>query len=434
MRQQNLSQRPQQRQGFTMTQQLQQSIQMLQLSNQELTSFLNDASNNNPFLDVKLPAWYQNSLDGLVSADNNSWIEAQADRDQSLDNYLLDQINLTMRDAPLRDWVIALVFQLDENGILPLSLSDIQRELAISKVQAMDALTLLQQLDPPGIGAQSLSQAMDLQIQRDPQAPKLAAVLMQDEPDLLKNQDLQLLADRHHSSTAQISEALHYLQRLSPAPGAFFNQPRTEVLLIPDIAIHLVADHPVVEILKVNQPELKFNESYFNRLQTSPNKDIDLDSYLKTQRQQYDWLTASLDQRQQTLLAVGQVLADKQLAFFTQDDHPIAPLLMREVAWQLHKSESTISRTIRLKALQTDFGIFPLRDFFTRRSFFETHSDQEIQTRLLKLIAQEDPKSPYSDSELTAILVKENMPISRRTVAKYRLQLKIPAARHRTLK
>ncbi|WP_318767028.1 RNA polymerase factor sigma-54 [Lactiplantibacillus carotarum] len=430
--------RQQQRQSqkLAMTQRLQQSIQMLQFNVEELRDFLTQKALENPLIDVDTN-WNANHA-SLTAAKN---VTAKADfiervstsNQHSLFEYLLDQIHLTMRDTHLRKIVLYLIEYVDVNGYLKVDEAQVQAETGASAIELLDAVTLLQQLDPPGVGARNLQEALMLQTENDDHAPNLAYIILEENFDALVNRHWEQLAKRYGVGLADISSVYDYVRTLSPVPGAAIGQ-ETTGYIFPDLVVTNQNGQLALKTASMAQPVVKFQSSYYQQM--NHHGDQEVTEYLKEKKSEYEWITSSLQQRESTIFKVGSAIIERQADFFLEKSTELNPLLLRDVAQQLKVHESTISRSINGKYIQTDFGMFELKRFFTnavtkRPTNGPVVSADSVQHRIMALIQQENKEKPLSDQKIVQILKSENVELSRRTVAKYRENLNIPASSKR---
>lgn len=434
---QGFRQQQRQSQKLAMTQRLQQSIQMLQFNVEELRDFLTQKALENPLIDVDTN-W--NANHASLSAAKN--VTAQADfiervsttNQHSLFEYLLDQIHLTMRDTKLRKIVLALIEFVDVNGYLKVTDQQIMAETNATPVELLDAITLLQQLDPPGVGARTLQQALMLQTENDESAPNLAYIILEENFDAFVNRQWATLAKQYQVDLADISTVYDYVRTLSPTPGAAIGQ-ETTGYIFPDLVVTTQQGQLALKTASMAQPVVRFKGNYYQQM--SRHDDQEVTEYLKEKKSEYDWIASSLQQREATIFRVGTVIIDRQADFFLEKSTDLQPLLLRDVAQQLKVHESTISRSINGKYIQTDFGMFELKRFFTKAvnkrptDTGKLISTDTVQHRIVGLIDGENKEKPLSDQKIVQILKSENVELSRRTVAKYRENLNIPSSSKR---
>ena len=418
---QNLKQK--QLQKLAMTQQMQQSIKILKSTNEELTKLIKQRELENPFIEVH-DSHPQNS----ETVDFTNLI---SNRQPSLDDYLLDQVHLTMRNTPIRTLVIYFIENLDDNGYLKLDVDQMTHDQKFDSTLVADALTLLHQLDPPGIGARNLQECLLLQAELDPDAPQLAVPILQNDFEQLVNKNWNQIATKYSITEDDAVAILQYVQTLSPAPGLGYQHPNTEYIY-PDLKVTVNNGVPTVALTKHALPQLTFNQEYFEEMNQSA--DPAVQAFINQKKREYDQLDSQINQREKTILLVGQAIIAHQQEFFTDPTHPLKPLLLRNIAHQLQLHESTISRAVNGKYLKTDFGTYELKSFFTTAARYA--ADQELSTdsvqRMIQdLVANEDPHHPLSDQKIVDLLTAKKIKISRRTVAKYRSQLGIPSSSKR---
>jgi len=429
-------QQQRQTQKLAMTQRLQQSIQMLQFNVEELRDFLTQKALENPLIDVDTN-WNSNHT-SLSAAKNVSahadFIERVSTTNQhSLFEYLLDQIHLTMRDTELRKIVLHLIEYVDVNGYLKVDEQQVMTEMGATPIELLDAITLLQQLEPPGVGARSLQVTLMLQTESDDTAPNLAYIILEENFDNLVNRQWERLAKQYQVTLADISSVYDYVRTLSPTPGAAIGQ-ETTGYIFPDLVVTNQHGQLALKTASMAQPVVKFQAHYYQQM--SRHTDQELTEYLKEKKSEYDWIASSLQQREATIFRVGSVIIARQAAFFLQTTTELNPLLLRDVAQQLQVHESTISRSINGKYIQTDFGMFELKRFFTkavskRPADGKLVSADNVQHRIIDLINRENKEKPLSDQKIVQILKSEKVELSRRTVAKYRENINIPSSSKR---
>lgn len=429
---QNLSQQQKQTQKFTMTQQQQQALHVLHFSSEELFEYINQQTLENPLIELN---------DRYFSGLSHSFAQTTATRyetnfnqvqtsSQSLFDFLVGQIHLNYRDTPIRTRMLQLIEYIEPSGWLVAPLETIVQKHE-EYVEWLDALTLLQQLDPPGVGAQNLQECLMLQTERDRWAPNLAYIILESYFPWFVERKWELLAAELHCTSQEIQQVFDYVQTLTPKPGTAF-EPSEGLYIFPDLEVSIAQDELTLHSSRLMQPPLKFNQAYYDELLQG--KQTEVRAFLNEKRKTFTWLKQTLDQREQTILKIGELILQRQRDFFLQPDHPLQPLTMREVAEVLELHESTISRAVHKKYIATPFGTYELKSFFTTRVL--TASGEEIATTQIKehlkqMIDNEDKKKPLSDQKLADLLTKVGFTISRRTVTKYREQLHLPTSKNR---
>ncbi|MDT2828875.1 MAG: RNA polymerase factor sigma-54 [Enterococcus viikkiensis] len=426
--QQGYSQKQQQTQKLAMTQELQQAIQILQFNTEELQDYVETVSLENPLFEVVAPKIQSDLMQMSGSAPKNDSFMQIADHSVSLFEHLINQIHLNYRDTFIREIMLALVEYVDVNGYLKVDEAELKEELQASDIQYLDALTLLQQLDPPGVGARDLQECLMLQTEQDDFAPELAYLLLEEAFDKIAKRKFEQLAKDYQISLAQIQQIMDYIRTLNPFPGASFGEQESN-FIIPDLTLIREEDHLEVLSNKRGQLRLNFQENYFKRLKEQADEETKV--YLKEKLQQFEWLSKTLGQRKDTILEVGKIIVQHQSAFFEDKQAALKPLMLKDVAKQLEVHESTISRAVNGKYIETDFGVFELRSFFVNKLNDEDTSADEVKHLIAKLVKEEDRRKPLSDQKIVELLAEKEQKISRRTVAKYREALKIPSSSKR---
>ncbi len=434
---QNFSQQQKQMQKMAMTQQLQQSIQMLQYNTEDLRSFLENKALENPLMDVKVESDYaeqpiRKSSNQTYQEQENNYLNQIPDRSISLFEFLLEQIHLNYRDTYLRQLIIFLVEYIDVNGYLTIALEEAMTVTGASYIQMLDGLTLLQQLDPAGVGARDLQECLLLQIERDDQAPELAYIVIEEEFENFANRKWQEVATKYAVERSVIQGIHDYVQLLSPFPGAAFGD-TDEQFINPDLLVKISEDKLQVLSTRSGAPVIEFQQSYFDKMEKTGDREVK--KYIKEKKSEFDWIKRSVEQRGDTILRVGTEIVTRQREFFLQSERPLKPMTLKEIAEVIDVHESTVSRSINGKYLQTTFGIFELKSFFST-GLSQDNGDEDvsaanIQRRMKQLIDQEDKNKPLSDQKLVDLLKAEALVLSRRTVAKYRDILNIPSSAKR---
>lgn len=411
-----------QAQKLNLTQSLQQSIQLLQFDAEELDEFLEEASLNNPFLQIRRKS---NSL----IAQTDFFEQLPMPQKYSLTDYVQEQIKMSWHDTRLRKMLLVLSGSFDDKGYLLARPQELLQQFSPTSVEISDVMTLLSQLDPPGLGARNLQESLALQLERtDNHSPALGLVRNHYE-DFIYHRWGKIIQRTNLTSRA-IQNAFDSLKTLSPYPAYGFSE--TQITYVrPSLVIDLSNNELSVSLGVGEQIRVSVNESEVAGYRSS--SDSEITRYVGMQMADYHFLEHSLAHRRATILRIGQVLIHKQAAFFiTRDQIELHPLSLQDVANELDLNISTISRAIRGKYLQTRFGNYPLKQFFGRSTAHDENlTVADVKSILVDVIASENKTSPYSDIDLEKCLAGKNIKIARRTIAKYREQLAIPTAKQR---
>ncbi|ALS37390.1 RNA polymerase sigma-54 factor [Enterococcus rotai] len=432
---QHLSQQQKQVQKLAMTQQLQQSIQILQYNSEELFAYIEAKSLENPLIDIQTETNYNDFPSAgsrTYTNEENNYLNQIPDNHTSLFEYLIDQIHLNYRDTYLRTLVLFLVEYIDLNGYLMIDLEEATQKTGATSIEMLDALTLIQQLDPAGVGARDLRECLLLQVERDDMAPELAYIVIEEEFDHLANRKWSLIAKKFDVALSDIQTIFDYIQTLTPAPGSIFES-TSGLYIRPDLTLRINGEQLRVISNKTGTPTIQFQQAYFERMEATDDKEVQ--DYIKEKKNEFEWLEKTIIQRGDTILRVGTEIVQRQPEFFFKEDRPLKPMTLKEIAEALDIHESTVSRTVNGKYLETEFGVFELRSFFSHGlsndNTGEETSTSSIKKQLQALVDNENKAKPLSDQKLVELLKEQEIKISRRTVTKYREALGIPASSKR---
>ncbi|MDN6639150.1 MAG: RNA polymerase factor sigma-54 [Tetragenococcus sp.] len=429
---QQFSQQQKQTQKLAMTQKLQQSIQILQYNTEDLVDFIDNQALENPLLEVNPPSYSSSSYakPGKTSGEETNYLSQIPDNSVSLFEHLIDQVHLNYRDTYLRQLVLYLVEYIDLNGFLQITLEEAAEKTGGSAIQLLDALTLIQQLDPAGVGARNLQECLMLQTERDNAAPHLAYVVLEEMFEELVARKWEKIAKKFDVSLSDVQEIFDYIQNLTPTPGAVYGS--TEGLfIIPDLTVKISEQEVKVLSNRKSVPQIKFQQNYFERMKQS--QDPEVLKYLKEKQQDYEWLKKTMQQRGDTIYRVGKAIVERQKAFFLNKERPLKPLTLMDIAEKLGIHESTVSRAVNGKYLETVFGVFELKSFFSKKigAGTDKSSSNDAKHLLQQIVDQEDKRKPLSDQKLTDLMKEKGVTVSRRTVAKYRDALNIAGSSKR---
>jgi len=354
--------------------------------------------------------------------------------DLSLEDHLLGQLSYFELDPIVREVCENIVANLDWRGYLEHPLEEIAgaMEKEISAEQAEEALSVVQQLEPPGVGARDVSECLLLQLDEDDEDFDDLRTLIADHfEDVAKNR-YPKVAKAIGCSIEHLKELVEKVARLNPIPGALFEE-RVAPHVIPDLRVELVEGHFRVVLEDSTLPPLRICSYYARRLQQ---EDLDTKTreYLRDKFQSAKWLLDAIQQRRSTIYNVASQIVDEQEEFFEKGPMYLKPLKMQEIADKVGVHVSTVSRAISGKYIQTPQGIFSLKHFFTggvEKNDGEMESWEVVRQKLQYIIENEDKSDPLSDEQLAGELEKQGIDIARRTVSKYRKILGIPSSRQR---
>ena len=369
----------------------------------------------------------------------------------------LGEHDLTEHQRQLAEYLIG---SLDDDGLLRKSLDSISDELAIyagieaTPQELEQALHVVQSFDPPGLGAQSLQECLLIQIRRkmeqqpdntDQSLLKAEEAIVQECYDEFTRKHWDKIQQKLGLDEALCQQAIREVCKLNPRPGASMGEAigKNMQQIVPDFIVDTYDDGTInLSLNNRNVPELRMNRDFTQMLEehtkNRANQSKESKEAMMFLKQKIDAAQGFIDavkQRQNTLLTTMQAIIDLQRPFFLEGDESLLrPMILKDVAERTGLDISTISRVSNSKYVQTNYGIYPLKFFFS--DGYTTESGEEMSVReirriLKECIDSEDKKKPYTDDELTEMLKQKGYPIARRTVAKYRQQMNIPVARLR---
>ncbi len=466
-------------QHLALTPQLQQSIRLLQLSSIELGQELEQMLQENPLLErgseedvvtlnftateggevavaeapqaeapevtdspetdfssVESERWDKVS-GGNADSDDDSDYQFQEPDTPTLREHLLDQLRL----MPLseHDLTLAglLVDAINEDGYLEQSLEELAEllpfELEIDPLELQTALKLVQHLDPLGVGARNLAECLELQLlaQEDEPQRELALAIVRNHLPLLASRDYARLKKTLRCDDECLRAAQQLIKRLDPRPGSGFSRIQADHYVQPEVVVKKVKGLWMASLNSEAMPKLRINRMYADILTRNRENSS---QYLTTQMQEAKWFIKNIQQRFATILRVSQAIVDRQRNFFEHGDVAMRPMVLREIADELGLHESTISRVTTRKYMLTPSGVYELKYFFGSHVATESGgacSATAIRALIKQFIAAEEPRKPLSDNQIADILGQQGIVVARRTIAKYRESLQIPAANQR---
>ncbi|RSD25111.1 RNA polymerase factor sigma-54 [Mesobacillus subterraneus] len=429
---------------LAMTQELTQAIALLQYSAQELAAFLEAKSMENPLLqvDFKNITHFDSNMDRTRKTTRRSFERDQKNlieqigsgESETLEDFLLSQLNSLKMTDEEKLILHVLIENIDENGYLNTDRESLAARYNVDEEIVECAIFKLQSLDPPGIAAKDLQDCLMLQLRRLKRNPanELAIAIIENHFLLFAEKKWKALAKMLDIELKDIQKVHDEIQRLDPKPGATFQREKP-AYIVPDVVVKREGDELNVSVFDALIPKVTFNEGYYKQLSGHQNQEVN--KFLHEKQGDFQWIQRSLEQRKETLLKVSMKIIEKQRDFFLMGPSHLHPMTMREVAEELEIHESTVSRTVREKYMQTPSGTFELKSFFTS-AIATTENDQassqKVKAAIERYIKEEDKKKPISDQKLVEMLEDvEGMVVSRRTVAKYRDQLGIPSSSKR---
>ena len=438
------------KQTQTLSQRMIQSAEILQMTSQELNTYINELALENPVIDIVEPPTAEEQRESieqqewlnsfneenyyLYQRQNNdddydfksSW-NINTDDGETLQDYLWSQLiteNFTDQETEIIKFMLEC---LDNKGYLEESIETIASYFGTDTEIVEDLLSDLQALDPSGVCARTLEECLKLQLERwDMLTPVLESIIDNCLEMVAKNQ-IPAIARKLRLSPTETAGYCQIIKSLNPKPGVSFSSRDQLRYIIPDVTIVKFKDHFDILLNESMYPTIELN-SYYRQMNQNP-ESSELKEYLGNKIRQAEWVKQCVTQRGKTLMQVSRAILEHQEEFFTFGPAHLNPLRLADIAQELDIHESTVSRAVSKKYLQCSWGVYPMNFFFSRSVAVQESSSEsgtqsvtaaDIKRVLREIIEEENKKKPYSDRLLGEKLAERGISISRRTVAKYR--------------
>ena len=343
-------------------------------------------------------------------------------------DHLLWQLNMSETDELVREIGEAIIQNLDADGMLRASIEEIANMGPFALEEVERALCVVQALDPPGVAARDLTECLRLQLKHLGLEGSPTDVMVKDHIKQLQTHQYAEIGRQMALTPEEVSHHLEIVRRLDPKPGLKYSPDRS-TYIIPDVFVVKEGDEYKILLNDDGLPKLRISPTYKRMLDGKEPGSEETRNYVKEKLRSALWLLKSVDQRQRTIYKVADSIVRHQRGFL---DHGIAhlrPLVLRDVANDIGMHESTVSRVVANKYMHTPRGVYELRFFFhsgITSSMGEAISSVTIKDKIRKMIEGEDTSRPLSDSRIAELLGADGLPLARRTVAKYREELRIP--------
>lgn len=459
-----------------------QFIKLLEIPTTELVQRINQEIETNPLLDSSSDLPKDKDKDKDTS--NDEEIRADSTKEYELDDidntpYYKYQTNNTSRDDQYKEIPVVsettliehlegqlmiknltdnqkliipfIIGNIDDSGYFRrdiLSLCDdiaFNKNIEVPENEVIESLKIIQSLEPPGIGARGLQECLLIQLKSKAKTLNIdiAITILEHYFDKLSNKKYDIICKQLKINEEQLKDSIKEITKLNPKPGCSFfkgQQNKNIQVINPDFFLENMDGDLMLSLNNMNSPQLIINERYAKKLKNDAEREKEtikkeINNFVKQKVDSAKWFMDAIRERQTTLLFIMKKIVDYQREYFlTGDDASLKPMKLKDIAEITNFDISTISRVISGKTIQTEFGIFPIKVFFSES--LETTSGEEVSTKEIKkvlqdLIEEENPKKPLTDDKLAELLNDKGYMISRRTVAKYREQLNIQVARLR---
>ncbi|MDU7068565.1 MAG: RNA polymerase factor sigma-54 [Clostridium perfringens] len=448
-----------QEQKLIMTQQMQLSIKLLQMSTYDLREYIEKEFSENPVLEAQYEDTkevskeqdrleYKELVKYLESDNYGSQSYGEYDEEgispftfiskpESLTDYLEGQILELPIDEYMRSVCSYMVECLDQKGYLDIKKEELMNELDCSEETFNRALIVIQNLEPAGIGARDLKECLEIQLERKGEYDPIVKEIIDNHLDDLADNRYQVIAKDLDITPKKAQDYGDLIKTLEPKPSRGFYTGDEVGFIIPDAEIRKIDGEFLILMKDGVLPMLSVNPLYKDILKDSTN-DKEATEYVKEKIVKAMFLIKSIEQRKSTLHKVLQKILEKQKDYFEKGEKYLKPMTLKEIAEKLEMHESTISRAIRDKYILTSMGTIKIKELFVNSISNKEKSDGEedvtvinIKKVLEEVIKEEDKRKPLSDQAISEILKEKGMAISRRTVAKYREELGIKSSSKR---
>jgi len=368
----------------------------------------------------------------------------------SFSQYLKTQLQTYTFKADQEDIAFFLVGSVDDSGYIRRSLIDIVDDLAFTQNIFTDeasvekVLKIVQSLDPPGVGARDLRECLLIQLKRKTQTESvsLALKIIEEAFEKFSKKHYDKLTQKFSISEEKLKQAIEEIEQLNPKPGASYSGGSKSVEhVIPDFAIHIKNGELELTLNGRNAPEMHISRDYSNMLKgykeakTKTKEQKEAVFFIKQKLDSAKWFIDAIKQRQETLYStMYAIMMHQEDYFLTGDERNLKPMILKDIAEKIDMDISTVSRVANSKYVETPYGTFLIKSFFSES--MKNEEGEDVSTREIKKILEmtieaEDKKKPFTDAKLAELLKEKGYPIARRTIAKYREQLDFPVARLR---
>ena len=352
----------------------------------------------------------------------------------SLIDYLNNQI--AEKKIPERKKLLIqfIIGSLDADGYLRLPTADIADVTKVDPMEVEEAIQFVRQMDPPGICARNLQECLLLQLNARGLGDSLAAQIITHSWTLFEKLKIPELARTYGIAVTDVQKAIETIKQLNPKPGYAASEEKSTTI-IPDLIVEKIDGEFVVMLNDRSIPSLMVNKSYLNLVRRGSTASKEIKTYVRNKLNSATWFIRAIEQRKTTMVRVMTAIVEKQKEFFEKGPPNLSPLKLQDIAEMVAMHISTISRVTSGKYVQSPYGIYELKHFFTEDMGHDADggavSSERIRSRIKQLVENEVHSRPLSDQQIADILTRENIAAARRTVAKYREQLKILPARMR---
>lgn len=438
-----------QSQKLILTTQLKQSLAILNMSRLEVEEEIRKESESNPLLEAERNDegidWEkyikhmesvnirQDKNDAPYSSENAVDFENMIRSTSNLYDYLIDELKyfkLTFEEKRICKYIID---SLDEDGYLRINDKEIYDALRVDASLFRRCLDIVQQLDPPGIGARNISECLILQLERRGISNNIVENIIMNDLELIGRNKLKDIAKKYKISIEKCKEAIEIIRHLDPKPGRACSNDKC-VYVQPDVIVDKIDGKYIVHTNEKDVYNIKINDFYRNMM-TDKDSDKEAKEFIKERLNSAATLIKNIESRKSTILRIAEAIIEEQQEFIQKGEKYIKPMKMKDIADKLEIHESTVSRGVNGKYMLTPFGLYEFKFFFN--AALETDNSSEgassagIKRDIKDIIDGENKKKPLSDDTISKMLKEKGVSVARRTVAKYREEMGIPSSSRR---
>ena len=452
-----------QAQKLVMTPELIQAIQILQFNTQELEAYVDEQVLVNPILEIDVPEredtepvrkkageeefdWAEHFKEREY--DDISYKQWQYHQSQDTAEYTFEQfvstdVSLTenlmvqLQFVPMKKGcrMVAkyIIEALDENGYLTQPLEEVAEQFHLTMEKAEEVLGIIQGFDPLGVGARDLKECLKIQLRHQGNDDEIMMTVVDRHLEDIANNRLTGIARALNITVKEAQEISDVIRKLEPKPGRQFSGFTETRYVIPDVTVEKVDGEYVVLVNESSTPRLTLS-SYYQKMLAESDKESNISQFLTGRLNSAVWLIKSIEQRKQTIFNVVSAVVKYQVDFFEKGPKYLKTLTLKQIADEVGIHESTVSRSINGKYMQSPRGVFEIKYFFTsgvNGSTGEGIASQSIKALIREIVDNEDPRAPKSDQAMVEILKEKGIDISRRTVAKYRDEMHVASSSKR---
>jgi RNA polymerase sigma-54 factor len=400
-----------------------------------------ETSTTDPFDEIDFGSFFDDYLDpgyrspAAESVEKPSF-ETFLSQPQTLPDYLRSQLSVAVLDEETRDAAESIIGNLDEDGYLTATLEEMAHQVGTTQAVMEAALKAVQGLDPAGVGARDLKECMLLQIESMNGKGGVAWQIVSHHMRLLEMRQFKELAKVLARPQEHIDTAVAMIRHLNPRPGMRFSGPGPRSVE-PDVYFIRDGEDFLIQMNDDDLPQLRLNAQYRKMLERDQGATKEVRDYVRERYSSALQLMKNIEQRKHTILRVCEAIRRRQLEFLTQGIDSLKPMMIKDVAEEVGVHPSTVSRAVANKYAHTPHGVYELRYFFSEAVQGPSGGETPLlllKRKVRKMIEEEDTRRPLTDDHITARLQAEGIDVTRRTVAKYREDMKIPSTHQRRVR